>query len=515
MRRALAACTAVFTRHASSVQIVLETVLFVAITINCVGFPFQLAFHGPACGGARAVYICCDVPLWALVVLELRRFRQRAACPRSARTAWRLMTSVLRCVGTTAASLPWDWLVASSEAWCLSYGHLPRLLFVVRLTAMVRHALNTIFPALGAQRARMLFVELVLDSLMPLHWLACLLYTVPRLTDSPELAWVALSALDERPLWARYVRSFDRALLVVLGEGVHGETDTEVLVSMLGLLLGTGLVASFTSRIVEIITSTNQFEQMTRQKIGRVQSFMRSANLPNELVQRCTAHLQHFMFSTSLTADTADLLRELSAPLRAEVALASRKQLVVAMLHKSRWFEGTRHPPSDFFVKQLVQRLVPAVFSPEDFILVEVGMQSEPPPHLAPLPSSSSLSLSYPCLRLPSDAHAPASLPPPPPFPRAPRHAHADALPSLAPPLQGEFGSEAYLIQSGVVRIPLKDGSTLRRSAGECIGEIAMITAAPRSSSVIADTFVEAYSLEQKDFLQARTPEEPMEGRGW
>ena len=514
MRRALAACTAVFTRHASSVQIVLETVLFVAITINCVGFPFQLAFHGPACGGARAVYIYCDVPLWALVVLELRRFRQRAACPRSARTAWRLMTSVLRCVGTTAASLPWDWLVASSEAWCLSYGHLPRLLFVVRLTAMVRHALNTIFPALGAQRARMLFVELVLDSLMPLHWLACLLYTVPRLTDSPELAWVALSALDERPLWARYVRSFDRALLVVLGEGVHGETDTEVLVSMLGLLLGTGLVASFTSRIVEIITSTNQFEQMTRQKIGRVQSFMRSANLPNELVQRCTAHLQHFMFSTSLTADTADLLRELSAPLRAEVALASRKQLVVAMLHKSRWFEGTRHPPSDFFVKQLVQRLVPAVFSPEDFILVEVGMQSEPPPTLLlsppppPSPSPIRASACRPTRTLPPPC-------PPPPFPRAPRHAHADALPSLAPPLQGEFGSEAYLIQSGVVRIPLKDGSTLRRSAGECIGEIAMITAAPRSSSVIADTFVEAYSLEQKDFLQARTPEEPMEGRGW
>ena len=44
--------------------------------------------------------------------------------------------------------------------------------------------------------------------------------------------------------------------------------------------------------------------------------------------------------------------------------------------------------------------------------------------------------------------------------------------------VEGEFGLDAYLIQSGVVRIPLPDGSELRRSSGECIGEVAMITSA-------------------------------------
>ena len=38
-------------------------------------------------------------------------------------------------------------------------------------------------------------------------------------------AWVAVSGVDERPLWARYVRSFDRGLLIFMGEGGHGLLD--------------------------------------------------------------------------------------------------------------------------------------------------------------------------------------------------------------------------------------------------------------------------------------------------
>ena len=248
-------------------------------------------------------------------------------------------------------------------------------------------------------------------------------------------------------------------------------------------------MALFTSKIVEIITSTNHYEQMARQKIGRVQSFMQRAGLPKELQQRCIAHLQHFMFRTSLTADTSELLRELSKPLRDEVRpraktqlaptpthrddqsylfilvtltscrhrqsttphprtlapqvnLASRRSLVLEMLVKSGWFQGfadldgsMRIP--DYFVKSLVSKLTPAAFSPADPLMV-----------------------------------------------------------------YGELGTEAFLIQDGVVSIPLPDGSTLFRGAGECVGEIAMITAGPRSTSVIAHSFVESYKLTREDFLE-------------
>ena len=47
-------------------------------------------------------------------------------------------------------------------------------------------------------------------------------------------SWAAIAGLPGKPLWSRYVRSFDRGLLIVIGEGEHGETDAEVLISLVG-----------------------------------------------------------------------------------------------------------------------------------------------------------------------------------------------------------------------------------------------------------------------------------------
>ena len=423
-----------------------------AAAINVVFTPFVVSFLGVQClarSAWAAVLAACDVLLWLEVLVALSSECHAAKQLRGTRMR-RLFERISRWllhVGRVACLMPWDWLVGDDDAadgrtLCISWGHLTRCFFVGHLFAQLGAAMNHFFPALGTQRASMQFVVLISNSIAVVHWYGCLLYAAPRLESEAERprTWVELSEINGRPYWARYVRSLDRALLIVLGEGEHGETDLEVLISMFGLLFGTGFVALFTSKMVEIITSTNYFEQMARRKIGRVQSFMAQADLPADLQQRCTAHLQHFMFATSLTADTVELLRELSSPLRDEVNLASRRSLVVDMLDRSKWFDGSREGTSDIpdlFVKMLVSRLTPAVFSPGDMVIVG-----------------------------------------------------------------GELGSEAYLIQSGFLHIPLPDGTLLTRGAGECVGEIAMITKGPRSTSVIAATHVEAYSLSQADFLE-------------
>ena len=283
----------------------LELAVVVSASVNCLVFPWRLSFIGPTCladDSWAVVFLASDVPLYISVLAAPLRYRQSRL--RLRQLAWRLtwdMVAIFCC-------LPWDAIFkfASSSGggsssdissnssnssssfsgvnnssvlpelspFCYSYGHLTRCFFAGRVLAVLSRATNRIFPALGEQRATMSFVQLVMHALLPLHWYACLLYMLPRLMSEEDAmdAWVAVSGVDERPLWARYVRSFDRGLLVVLGEGGHGETDVEIAVSMVGLLLGTGLLAFFTSRIVEILTSTNHFEQMTRQKIGTSQS---------------------------------------------------------------------------------------------------------------------------------------------------------------------------------------------------------------------------------------------------
>ena len=57
-------------------------------------------------------------------------------------------------------------------------------------------------------------------------------------------SWLAVQAAGEAagqhpmewPSWAKYVRSLDRALLIVTGEGRRGDTHEEVAIGVVGLL---------------------------------------------------------------------------------------------------------------------------------------------------------------------------------------------------------------------------------------------------------------------------------------
>eukprot|EP00966_Prymnesium_polylepis_P252382 5834767-Prymnesium_polylepis.1 len=132
-------------------------------------------------------------------------------------------------------------------------------------------------------------------------------------------------------VWARYIRSYDRALLVALGEGVHGDTTVEIAVSMFGLFGGTAMLAYLTSAVVEMVRGMNALEETSRQKINQarhpahpmrvaswplphassllwhyakqligsfhpqVRQFMNNAKLPRELQARVKDHLEHVL----------------------------------------------------------------------------------------------------------------------------------------------------------------------------------------------------------------------------
>ena len=80
-------------------------------------------------------------------------------------------------------------------------------------------------------------------------------------------------------------------------------------------------LAYFTSTMVQLVTNMNHLEELARAKIGRVATFCRHARIPTELAWRVNAHLEHVLLAKKVDLDTNELLAELSAPLRGEVAL--------------------------------------------------------------------------------------------------------------------------------------------------------------------------------------------------
>jgi hypothetical protein len=163
----------------------LQTFAFIAAGFVCLCFPFQLAFHGPVCiQGERRIwawlYMACDVPLWLVsFALCLRALQDalRHRGPACIETLLRLIFNVL----SLLCCLPWDGIAQISRNgamqtgnYCFSYGHLSRCFFATRVITVLTRAINDTLPGLGAPRATMSFVLLVLHTILPLHWYACL-----------------------------------------------------------------------------------------------------------------------------------------------------------------------------------------------------------------------------------------------------------------------------------------------------------------------------------------------------
>jgi len=171
-------------------------------------------------------------------------------------------------------------------------------------------------------------------------------------------------------MWARYVRSFDRALLIMVGEGYHGTTHAEIAISCVGLLIGTAFIAYFTSTLVSIVTSLNQAEEAAHQKIERVGEYLRNSHLPSELQARVREHLQTVLLDKKLVLDPDHLLREVSFPLRAEVALHRCHPLLMSPTFVTLLVDEGGLLDAHF-IKLLVTKLQLAVFAPADYVVEE------------------------------------------------------------------------------------------------------------------------------------------------
>ena len=354
-----------------------------------------------------------------------------------------------------ACVIPYDWLAHGSAA-CFSHGHLARLGLALRLFKLLREFTNFFCPALGMRRAVAQAARLCLYVASLLHWFACLNFGVAyqAITDELDLleeyaAWranatvitasgaVVDSRLGGYPRFSLYLRSLYRALCTFVGERVDSNSDVEVASSIFGTLVGTALVATVTSQVVDIVTTIGYTEARKRERIGRVEAYLRSRDVPGALKWRCLAHMEYAL----LQRDHHDegsldlLLNDLSRPLRDQLALHNCKKLVLGMdILSSAMDQG----PDIALVTDIVRHLHLNCFSPMDELF-----------------------------------------------------------------LAGQAGDEVFLIDSGIVKFELADGTEIaRRGPGTCIGEMAVFQSAPRSASAIAITFCEAYSIGKEDFTK-------------
>ncbi|KAL1515913.1 hypothetical protein AB1Y20_002527 [Prymnesium parvum] len=341
-----------------------------AAFFTCVVFPCQLAFDGEVRFATRprwaALYALLDGLLWlemaarfvtpgyrlGRVVYSHRAVARDYICGR----ADGLLVDVL-------SRFPWDAAAGSSG---FSYGHLARLLLLRRALVVLRTRVRG-SPRFLPPSLRLLL--LLGTALLALHWYTCLLFLASRRLDHPD-SWLASVPWSEWPAWARYLHSFDRALLIVTGEGVRGETHEEIAISCVGLLVGTASIAYFTSKLVSIVASVNEAVEAAHTNITRAAEYLTQSRLPPPLQRRVREHLQAVLLEKRLVLTPQQLLCELSPPLRSEVDLERCTPLLRSPTFSSL-LADERGAYDPHFLKLLVRQLQLAAFAPADFVVEE------------------------------------------------------------------------------------------------------------------------------------------------
>ena len=374
----------------------------VAALANIVLFPVLLAFVGRITASAEPAWYVCFWVLDALLCLDVvcrfftpLRFEGELVMSRKAVAFAYISSGGL--LYDFLCRFPWDAVLDATaghelgpfyfahngtvaspkqfQGFAFGYGHLARLLLTpiaydfAHDPAAKRKLVG--MPTFISPSKRL--ATLMLASLAALNWYACLLWLVAQhLAWEGRSSWITLKETDTSPPWtmwppwARYFRSLDHAALIVIGEGKRGDTHEEAVLGLLGLLLGIVWIAYFTSNMVALVSMMNQSNELALRRIARLKTFCSLSNLTPELSAKAVAHLEYVLLVRKLDLDLKERLFELSAPLRAEIAL----QRCQAFLFNPKFRElmGTNdEAQTGRFIKVLVTALQFTVFSPGDF----------------------------------------------------------------------------------------------------------------------------------------------------
>ncbi|KAL1528321.1 hypothetical protein AB1Y20_009676 [Prymnesium parvum] len=356
----------------------LRHAVLIACAANILLFPAQLAFGGAVAREAQprwwAAYAALDGVLWLEVATRLfvPRYNSAEAALVYNRRAVALAYATSPLDGMAADLLvrfPWDAAARADWAAAFSYGHLARVLLLRRFLVLISTRLR------GGRRyfsAATRLLQLAFQLLLAIHWFACLLFLCGRLmADAGKHSWLYGVDWPSWPLWAQYFTACDRALLIIVGEGVHGNTHEEVALGFGGLLFGTTFLAYCTSTMVSLVTCIHQETEDSLLEIQRVDYYLRNTGAPLDLRRRARAYLQHVLLNKKLELHPHRLLRDLSSPMRVEAALHRCSELVMAPRFFQLLTGDEQGSLSPRFIKALVMRLQLAVFSPSDCVVEE------------------------------------------------------------------------------------------------------------------------------------------------
>ena len=228
----------------------------------------------------------------------------------------------------------------------LRLARLVRLLHLKELINRWRHAdfLNPSMMRLGI---------LLLWMLMVAHWAAC--------------GWIVLGNVKpEYNAAENYLRAFYWVITTFATIGYGDITPAnipQIAYTICVEIVGVGMFGYMIGNIASLLANLDIARSKYQEKINRLNLFLEYRDIPIALRQKLR-HYYRYMWESRRGYDENLILKDLPSALQKELAM----HIHADVIEKVPIFKGA----SDAFIKEIVMKLTPAMFTPGDFIFREV-----------------------------------------------------------------------------------------------------------------------------------------------
>ncbi len=152
--------------------------------------------------------------------------------------------------------------------------------------------------------------------------------------------------------------------LTTIGYGdITPSNNSQMIYAMFIEILGAGMYGFIIGNIANLITNIDTAKALFREKLERINTFMKYRGLPHDLQVRVNDYYS-FLWESRRGYDESSVLEDLPIPLKTQISMYINQRI----LEKVPLFQGA----SQDLLRAIILNLEPVVFTPGDFIF-QVG----------------------------------------------------------------------------------------------------------------------------------------------
>jgi len=208
-------------------------------------------------------------------------------------------------------------------------------------------------------RSKNIFNPAILRMFLMIFWMFLAIHFI-------SCGWMLVGKFDQALTNSEnYLRAFYWTLttMATIGYGdITPSNNIQIIFTIIVEIIGVGMYGFIIGNISSLLANIDIARKQFQEKIERINIFFKYRNIPTHIVEKVNNYY-HYLWETRKGYDEVTILGDLPLPMKVELSMFLHKEII----EKVPIFRGA----NTTIIRRIILNLVPVVFAPGDYIVVE------------------------------------------------------------------------------------------------------------------------------------------------